>query len=221
MKYTFKIFLFLFLIIIGCNSSSNNDHKEKELLQKEIELLKKENKLLQNISSNQNIDKSSVYGMEETKEIKQTIEDRIIEIKEFYSKILKTTNKYKNCKSSKKIISDEKGEYENAVKICRLKDNFSYKQGKLKGWEWQENANFYYKNNKCFFVYINGSTSGSAYSYRVYYDRKGNVIRILLAENDFDDDNVGSNVEVHDTKKKQEILSSIASTEKELSDISK
>ena len=59
------------------------------------------------------------------------------------------------------------------------------------------------------------------HSYRVYYDRKGNVIRILLAENDFDDDNVGSNVEVNDTKKKQEILSSIASTEKELSDISK
>lgn len=219
MKYTSKTIFFLFLIMVGCNSSSNNDRKEKELLQKEIELLKKENKLLQNISSNQNIDKSSVHSMQETKEINQTIEDRIIEIKGFYSKILNASNKDKNCKSSKRIISDEKGEYENVVKTCRLKDNLSYKQGKLKGWEWQENANFYYKNNKCFFVYIKGSTSGSAYSYRVYYDRKGKVIRILLAENDFDNDNVGSNVKVNDEKKRQEILSSIASTEKELSAI--
>jgi hypothetical protein len=55
----------------------------------------------------------------------------------------------------------------------------------------------------------------------VYYNGKGEVIRVLLAENGCDGDYVGSSVEVNNEKRKQEILSSIANSEKELRTILK
>ncbi|MEJ6491266.1 MAG: hypothetical protein QNL60_02250 [Flavobacteriales bacterium] len=213
MKYKLKTIVFLSLIMVGCNSQLSYNDKEKELLEKEIELLKKEKELLQNNSS-----ESSVYY---EKEIKQPVEDRIIEIKEFYSEIQKSSNNDKNCISSKRKRRDEFGEYENHAKICHLTGDLMYQQVKLNGHEWEETASFYYKGNKCFFVYINSFSEACAHSYRVYYDRNGEVIRVLLAENDCDGDNVGSNVEVTDRNQKQEILNSIAYSKKELSAILK
>ena len=205
----------------GCNSNSSTENKEKQLLKKEIELLKKEKELNQRFTSDKKIDEPSVSNETEAQKIKQSVGDRIIEIKEFYSEIQKSSNNDKNCISSKRKRRDEFGEYENHAKICHLTGDLMYQQVKLNGHEWEETASFYYKGNKCFFVYIKSFSEACAHSYRVYYDRNGEVIRVLLAENDCDGDNVGSNVEVTDRNQKQEILNSIAYSKKELSAILK
>ena len=220
--------IILSLLMIGCNSqSSNNDSKEKELLEKEIELLKKEKELLQANSSDKKIDESSVDNEKETQEevleVKLSVGDRIIEIKEFYSKIQRAPNKEHNCITAVETRNDELREYsyENTAKECQLADEFMYQQVNLIGYEWGETTTFYYKEDQCFFVYLSGGAEACGYDYRVYYDREGEVIRVLIAENDCDGDVIGSSVEVTDAKRKQEILSSIANSEKELNAILK
>ncbi len=71
------------------------------------------------------------------------------------------------------------------------------------------------------FVYLTGDAEACGYDYRVYYDREGEVIRVLLAENDCDGDVIGSSIEVTDKKRKREILSSIANSKKEFRTILK
>jgi hypothetical protein len=223
MRYTLKTIIILPVIMIGCYSPSSNDNKENELLKKEIKLLKKEKELFQQNSSDKNIDESSVYNKKEALEIKQSVGDRIIEIKAFYSKIQRTPNKEDNCISATETRNDELRNYpfENTAKECQLADDFMYQQVNLSGREWGETATFYYKEDQCFFVYLIGDAEACGYDYRVYYDGKGEVIRVLLAENDCDGDYVGSSVEVTDEKRKQEILSSIANSKKELRTILK
>ena len=220
--------IILSLLMIGCNSqSSNNDSKEKELLEKEIKLLKKEKELLQANSSDNKIDESSVDNEKETQEeevleVKLSVGDRIIEIKELYSEIQRAPNKEHNCISASETRNDELREYsfENTAKECQLADEFMYQQVNLIGYEWGETTTFYYKEDQCFFVYLTGGAEACGYEYRVYYDRTGEVIRVLLAEN-CDGGDVGSSDEVTDEKRKKEILSSIANSEKELRTILK
>ena len=121
--------------MIGCNSPSSNDNKEKELLKKEIELLKKENELFQHNGSDKNIDESSVNNKKEALEIKQSVGERIIEIKAFYSKIQRAPNKEDNCISATETRNDELRDYpfENTAKECQLTDDFMYQQVNL---EW-------------------------------------------------------------------------------------
>ena len=221
MRYTLKTIPILTIIIFGCNSSSSLENKEKQLLKKEIELLKKEKELYQHGTSNNKIDEPSVYNETEAQEMKQSVGERIIEIKAFYSKIQRATNKESNCISATKTSNDEFRDYpfENTAKECQLADDFMYQQVNLNAWEWAETTTFYYKEHQCFFVYLTGGASAGGYDYRVYYDREGGVIRVLLAESDGDGEEVGSSVEVTDEKIKQEILSSIAYSKKELKTI--
>jgi hypothetical protein len=223
MRYTLKTILILPIIVIGCNFSSSKDNKENELLKKEIELLKKEKELSQHSNSDKKSDESSVYNKKEAPEIKQSVGDRIIEIKAFYSKIQSAPNKENNCISATETRNDELRGYpfKNTAKECQLADNYMYQQVKLKGWEWEETTTFYYKEDQCFFVYLTGDDEACGYDYRVYYDREGEVIRVLLAENDCDGDVIGSSIEVTDKKRKREILSSIANSKKEFRTILK
>ena len=152
-------------------------------------------------------------------EEEQSVGDRIIEIKAFYAKIQGAKNKDANCISDSKTIYDgmEGGyPFKQAAKECQLEDNFMYQQVYLNGYEWAETTTFYYKEQKCFFVYTTGGAEACGYDYRVYYNREGEVIRVLLAENECDGQEVSSSIEVSDEKKKQEILNSIANAKKEL-----
>ena len=223
MKYTLKAALILTIIMYGCNSNSSTENKEKQLLKKEIELLKKEKELNQRFTSDKKIDEPSVSNETEAQKIKQSVGDRIIEIKAFYSKIQSAPNKENNCISATETRNDELRGYpfKNTAKECQLADNYMYQQVKLKGWEWEETTTFYYKEDQCFFVYLTGDAEACGYDYRVYYDREGEVIRVLLAENDCDGDVIGSSIEVTDKKRKREILSSIANSKKEFRTILK
>ena len=146
----------------------------------------------------------------------QTVEDRIIEIREFYSKIQGAPNKESNCIAAQATRKDERGfHFTNTAKECRLTNGNMYQQVNLNGWEWTETTTFYYKNDQCFFVFLEGASSGGSYEYRVYYDRKGKVIRVLLKQG-FDSNEIESSIEVTDKKRKQDILSSIANSKKEL-----
>ena len=216
MKYTLKTALILTIIMYGCNSNSSTENKEKQLLKKEIELLKKEKELNQRFTSDKKIDEPSVSYETEAQKIKQSVGDRITEIRSFYSKIQKAPKKESNCISAKETRNDELRAFENTAKECQLADAFKYQQVNLNGWEWTETTTFYYKEDQCFFVYLKGGAEACGYEYRVYYNREGGVIRVLLAENDCDGEEVGSSIEVTDEKRKREILNSIDNSKKEL-----
>lgn len=159
---------------------------------------------------------------EEVVEVEQSVDDRILEIKEFYAFIQGSTDKNKNCVSDKKISYDgmeDQYPFENTAKECQLEDGFMFQQVLLNGYEWGETCTFYYKDGKRFFTYLSGGAEACGYDYRIYYNREGDVIRVLLAENDCDGQEVSSSIEVTDEKRKQEILGSVAHSEKELKSI--
>ncbi len=142
--------------MIGCNFSSSKDNKENELLKKEIELLKKEKELSQHSNSDKKSDESSVYNKKEAPEIKQSVGDRIIEIKAFYSKIQSAPNKENNCISATETRNDELRGYpfKNTAKECQLADNYMYQQVKLKGWEWEGNDDLLLQRGSMFHLFI-------------------------------------------------------------------
>lgn len=155
-------------------------------------------------------------------EVTQSIDDRILEIKALYTKVQGATDKSKNCTSGTKTSYDgmEGGyPFENTAKECQLEDDLMYQEVYLNGHEWGETTHFYYNEGKRFFTYLTGGAEGCGYDYRVYYDQEGEVIRVLLAENDCDGEEVPNSIEVTDEKRKKEILASIANAEKEYKSI--
>ena len=162
--------------------------------------------------------------IEEVPEIPQTVEERITEIKALYGKIQSSPNQQKNCTSKTKTtisydIMEEGIPFTNTAKECLMENGFKYQQVEMNGYEWSETCNFYFKDNKRFFTYVSGGAEGYGYDYRVYYDREGEVIRVLLAENDYDGQEVGPSVEITKETRKEEILNEVAISEKEFKDI--
>jgi len=176
-------------------------------------------------TTNPDVTKDEIQEEEVIKE--QTVDERILEIKDFYSKIQASPNQNKNCINKSKTTyegfggddDDEKYPFENKAKECQLEDGLMFQRVDLGGYEWGETCNFYYKDGKCFFVFISGGAEAYGYEYRVYYNREGDVIRVLLAENDFDGEEVSASIEVTDNKKKKEILDAVAYAEKEVKSI--
>lgn len=150
---------------------------------------------------------------EETK-VEQTIDERIVEIKQLYSAIQKAQKKESACTSKSKTTYDgleEKYPFENTAKQCQLEDDLMYQQVQLNGHEWSETCSFYYKDNALFFAFLSGGAEACGYDYRVYYNKDGEVIKVLSAENDCDGNEVSSSKDVTaNSKKKEEILKSIA-----------
>jgi hypothetical protein len=155
-------------------------------------------------------------------EVEQSVDDRILEIKALYAKVQGATDKNKNCMSDTKTsYGGMEGGYpfENTAKECQLQDDLMYQEVYLNGHEWGESTHFYYNEGKRFFTYLTGGAEACGYDYRVYYDQKGEVIRVLVAENDCDGEEVPNSIEVTDEKRKKEILASIANAEKEYKSI--
>lgn len=161
---------------------------------------------------------------EEVLEAPQTVDERILEIKELYAKIQSSPNQEKNCNSKTKTtinydVIEEGIPFENKAKECLLENDFKYQQVEMNGYEWSETCTFYFKENKLFFTYFSGGAEACGYDYRVYYSPDGEVIRVLLAENDCDGQEVGSSIEVTEETRKDEILNEVAIAEKEFKEI--
>lgn len=183
-----------------------------------------EESVREEIEGSLNIDSESEISQEEGKEEEepkeQTVDERIVEIKSLYAEIQGAKDKEKNCTSNSvkdmnyDVIEDGI-ELTNKAKECRLNNDFMYQQVVMNGYEWSETCSFYYKEDKRFFAYLSGGAEGCGYDYRIYYDKDGEVIRVLLAENECDGQEVGNSKEITDEKRKGQIISSIANAEKE------
>ena len=213
---------YLLLLSILCSlvlfTNCGDDNKEKKLLNKEVELLKKEIELLKNNSSDKKIDESSVYNKENALAIKQSVEDRIIEIREFYSKIEIARSKEYNC------FSATKGEGQVwTAEECKWADGFKFQSYENKGPGFRFRTSFYYKGDQLFFVFKKIMDEGFSNGTRVYYDREGEVIRMLYEyeEGEYGGREEGfvpekGNYEVTNESVKQIELSSIADDLKSL-----
>ena len=197
--------LFAFSFLMSCeqvNSDNNND-----------------------VQTNSAVESSKPEVMDEEspneeEEVPQTVEERIQEIRNLYAKIQSSPNQNKDCKLKSKTtmnydVIEEGIPFENKAKQCQLEDGLMYEQIDLHGYEWAETAHFYYKDGQKFFAFIDGGAESYGYEYRVYYSREGEVIRVLLAENDYDGEEVGSPFEPKEGRKKK-ILDEIAHAEKEI-----
>ncbi len=204
---TITVVLLTLMMVYGCEESTR----------KEIEDTL-------NIDTDSDSVITSATQEEKVLEVEQSVDDRILEIKALYAKLQGSPDQNKNCTSNTKMSYDgmeDQYPFENTAKECQLENNFMYQQVYLNGYEWGETCTFYYKEDKRFFTYLTGGAEACGYDYRVYYNREGEVIRVLLAENDCDGEKVSNSIEVTDEKRKQEILSSIAHSEKELNSILK
>lgn len=202
---TIVIALFALIMVSSCEESASQDTGDTK-----------------NTITNSESISTDATQEEKTVEVEQSVGDRIIEIKAFYALIQGSTDQNKNCVSDKKISYDgmeDQYPFENTAKECQLEGDFMYQQVHLNGYECGETCTFYYKDGKRFFTYLTGSAEACGYDYRIYYDREGEVIRVLLAENDCDGQEVSSSIEVTDEKGKQEILRSVAHSEKEFKSI--
>ena len=206
---TIALALFALILIYSCEDSARKEIEETLALDADSEPV------------NTDVTKEEKA---EVVEVEQSVDDRILEIKALYAKIQGSADKNKNCKSGTKTSYDgmeDQYPFENTAKECQLDGDFMYQQVSLSGYEWGETCTFYYKDNKRFFTYLTGGAEACGYDYRVYYNKEGEVIRVLLAENDCDGEEVSSSIEVTDEKRKQEIIGSIAHSEKELNAILK
>lgn len=161
---------------------------------------------------------------EEIAETPQTVEERIKEIKALYANIQSAPNKNKDCTSKSKTtinydVIEEGIPFENSAKKCQLEDGLMYEQVTINGYEWSETTHFYYKDRQQFFVFVTGGAEAYGYEYRIYYDKNYKDIRILLAENDYDGQEVSAPFILKDENRREEILNGVDFARKEITTI--
>jgi len=116
----------------------------------------------------------------------QTKEERIQEIKLWYSDIQKIG--MQNCETKKRVKYEgfdpesEKMPFDQIVKTCKLDASYELIRGNFSGYEWGYQLTIYKKDSKIFFVLITGGGEGSSFEKRFYCDRNENLIELL--END-------------------------------------
>lgn len=116
----------------------------------------------------------------------QTFEERIADIKNWYSQIQKIGMVNCSTKTREKYdgFDDESEQYpfEQIVKTCRLKDEFEVVKGEFSGYEYGYEMSVYKKKGKVFFVFIQGGSEGWSYERRYYCDKEEKLIRHLERE---------------------------------------
>ena len=131
---------------------------------------------------------STPISIEETpvEEIPQTVDERINDIRAWYSQIQNLG--LKNCKQKTRVKYDsfspetEKMPFDQVASRCKLSDEFELIEGNFSGYEWSYTVHIYKKNQKVFFIFIEGGAEGWSYERRYYCDKDENVIRHLERE---------------------------------------
>jgi glucose-1-phosphate cytidylyltransferase len=132
-----------------------------------------------------NIDKGLVSSFQEKP---QTKEERIQEIKLWYSEVQKIG--MQNCETKKRVkydsfdLESEKIPFDQVVKTCKLDDHYELIRGEFGGYEWGQQLSIYKKDGKIFFVLVEGASEGWSYTKRYYCDRDENLIQLLENEAD-------------------------------------
>lgn len=127
-------------------------------------------------------------SIEETpvEEIPQTVDERINDIRAWYSQIQNLG--LKNCRQKTRVkydsfsVESEKIPFDQVASKCKLSDEFELIEGNFSGYEWSYTVHIYKKNQKVFFIFIEGGAEGWSYERRYYCDKDENVIRHLERE---------------------------------------
>ena len=113
----------------------------------------------------------------------QTKEERIQEIKLWYSDIQKIG--MQNCETRKRLkyegfnSESEKMPFDQSVKTCKLDASYELIRGDFSGYEWSYQLTIYKKDSKIFFVLVTGGGEGNSFEKRFYCDRNENLIELL------------------------------------------
>ncbi len=133
---------------------------------------------------------------------------RIAEIKKWYAEIIQLNNasKSKQCKTGKMIEysmanDSKKYPFEQTAEFCQISKEYSTYHAKFQGHEWSGDMAIYLKNDTFFFVLMNYDEETNINEYRIYYDVKGNIIKILNATNEGADGATLKTVEIKDKAK--------------------
>jgi len=116
----------------------------------------------------------------------QTKEERIQEIKLWYSEVQKIG--MQNCETKKRVkydsfdLDSEKIPFDQVVKTCKLDDHYELIRGEFGGYEWGQQLSIYKKDGEIFFVLVEGASEGWSYTKRYYCDRDENLIQLLENE---------------------------------------
>ena len=116
----------------------------------------------------------------------QTKEERIQEIKLWYSEIQKMG--MKNCQTKKMVEYDgfdpeaDQMPFDQIVKTCKLDANYELIRGEFRGYEWGYDLSIYKKEGKIFFILVTGGGEGNSFERRFYCDRDENLIELLENE---------------------------------------
>lgn len=159
----------------------------------------------------------------------QTNDARIQEIKKMYAEVtaLRAKPPKDACREGKKTEYDsfdknaEKIPFEQSASSCILSKVYSIYQGKFLGYEWGEDITFYMKNGKVFFVLMSNGAEACASEYRVYYDLKGNPIRVLKRFNDCNGDAPVEKGEMPEGADRKQLLADIRTDLKKILSILK
>jgi hypothetical protein len=127
-------------------------------------------------------------GTDNTIDVPQTVEERITDIRNWYSEMVGMSKR--NCRIKTRTayegfaMDSEKMPFEQKATVCTLSDEYELIEGELSGWEWGSTIHMYKKNGKIFFVFIEGGAESYTFERRYYCDKDENVIRFLERESD-------------------------------------
>jgi len=139
---------------------------------------------------------------------------RITEIKKMFGEAIQLENSGDStaCKTGAKTIyqgfddSSEKMPFKHSCKVCTYSGGYKIYTGDFNGYEWFSKSIFYFKDDRLFFVFSEGGAESCAWEYRIYYDQKGNVIKILEKSNDCTGEVPDKSQEIKDPTEKKRIL---------------
>lgn len=119
-------------------------------------------------------------------DVPQTVNERIEDIRTWYSQIIKLGKK--NCRKQTKTIYDSLNgyddlqEFEESVSLCKLNEEFEVIEGNFPAYESGVTIHIYKRFGNIFFVFIEGGAESWQYERRYYCDKDENVIRFLEKE---------------------------------------
>ena len=182
-KIRFSLPLLLAIFLVACNSDSSKSHITAEESQYES-----------------NTGKNSSLPASEEVAKPLTDDDRIKQIKEWYSQIqekARTEGMAANCSNAKWQTTEQEETFDQKAKRCSFTDNFEIVQSEFEGWEWAESCTHYFKKGKVFFVLYESNSIANTTTYRGYYNEQGVIFKIIEDVDDF----------INDKKSKNEITS--------------
>jgi hypothetical protein len=147
------------------------------------------------------------------------------EIKKMYLEAIDLSKKNKECFSGKKIEyegfddNSEKFPFEQTVEKCKLQNNYVTITADLKGYEWSSKVNYYYKNNKLFFVLVSNGAEACIVEYRIYLDENEKIIKLIEKSNDCEGGELNNNSEITDASEIDETNQLIEQSKNKIDEI--